>query len=298
MTDLDASYAHCQRLARGAASNFYFSFLLLPREKRQAMCALYAYLRHVDDLADDESRSANFRSVELNELKTVISSPDFRAGNDPILPALADTMKRYSIPIEYLTAAIDGVKMDIAGTHYKTFEELEKYCYRVASVVGLACIHIWGFRGTQVLELASRCGTAFQLTNILRDLTEDAESGRCYLPQEDLERFGYSFDDLRRQEVSDRFRNLMDFETVRAEQYFAAAAELEPLLERDGQRAFRAMATTYGTLLKKIKQHPTAILFRRVRLSRWEKLRIAAGALFHANRQSQSVGLEWKSNPR
>lgn len=280
VTDLDASYAHCQRLARGAASNFYFSFLLLPRDKRRAMCALYAYLRHVDDLADDEDRLAELRNRELDVLTSVIQSPGFRAGSDPTLPALADTVKRYSVPIEYLTAAIEGVKMDLASTRYEVFAELEQYCYRVASVVGLACIHIWGFRGQQALELARRCGIAFQLTNILRDLAEDAERGRCYVPQEDLQRFGYSFDDLRRHEGSAAFCNLMEFEIARAEEYFVAAAELDSLLELDGRRAFRAMASTYRALLQKIKRQPTAVFFRRVRLSRWEKIRIAAKALF------------------
>ncbi len=282
MNDLDASYAICQRLARRAASNFYFSFLLLPSEKRRAMCALYAFLRHVDDLADDEKRPHEERTAELNRLKSEISTGAFQAATNPILPALADTVNRYAIPIEYLTAAIDGVEMDLVGTKYETFTDLEQYCYRVASVVGLSCIHIWGFRGPEALELARRCGIAFQLTNILRDLKEDADHGRCYLPQEDLRRFGYTFDQLRCGEVSNALDDLMKFEIARAEQYFAAAAELEPLLELDGRRAFRAMASTYGMLLEKIKQQPAAVFSQRVCLSRWEKVQIAAKALFLA----------------
>jgi 15-cis-phytoene synthase len=298
VTDLDASYATCQRLARGAASNFYFSFLLLPRAKRRAMCALYAYMRHVDDLADDGKQPLEVRQSELNKLKAVIESPDVRAGANPILPALADTVKRFSIPIEYLTAAIDGVKMDLVDTKYETFAQLEEYCYRVASVVGLACIHIWGFRGPQALEPARRCGIAFQLTNILRDLKEDAARERCYLPQEDLRRFGYAFDELRQSEANTAFEKLMEFEISRAEQYFAAAAELEPLLELDGRRAFRAMATTYRSLLNKIKQHPAAVFAQRIRLSRWEKIRIGARALFQTTKRTTNVGLEWNANSR
>ena len=136
---------------------------------------------------------------------------------DPSSRALADTATRYQIPREYLTAVIDGVEMDLAGAHYETFAELEQYCYRVASVVGLACIHIWGFRGPQALEPARRCGIAFQLTNILRDLREDIRRGRVYLPNEDLRRFGYTTDELDRCEANDRFTALMQFEIDRAQ---------------------------------------------------------------------------------
>lgn len=188
--------------------------------------------------------------------------------------------------------------MDLIGTKYDTFAELEEYCYRVASVVGLACIHIWGFSGQQALEPARRCGIAFQLTNILRDLKEDATRGRCYLPQEDLRQFCYSFDNLRRFEASAAFEKLMEFEIARAEQYFAAAEELEPLLDLDGQRALRAMATTYRSLLNKIKQHPAAVFGQRIRLSRWEKIRIGARALFQTTKRTANAGLEWNANPR
>ncbi|HEY2827234.1 MAG TPA: phytoene/squalene synthase family protein, partial [Pirellulales bacterium] len=199
---------------------------------------------------------------------------------NPILPALADTVARYRIPLEYLTAVIDGVEMDLAGQRYETFTELEQYCERVASVVGLACIHIWGFRGEQALRPARQCGVAFQLTNILRDLKEDAQRGRVYLPQEDLQRFGYSAEALRQKETSRAFFDLIQFEIARAEKFYAAAAELEPLLERDGRRVFCAMTATYRAVLAKIKRRPEEVFQRRIRLSRWEKARIAAGALF------------------
>jgi 15-cis-phytoene synthase len=298
LNDLDASYAICQRLARKAASNFYFSFLLLSREKRRAMCALYAYLRHVDDLADDEQRNIEVRKSELNKLRTAIDSSDFCAGTNLILPALADTVKRYSIPVEYLTAAIDGVEMDLAGTRYDTFTDLEQYCYRVASVVGLACIHIWGYRGPQALEPARRCGIAFQLTNILRDLKEDAARGRCYLPQEDMRRFGYTFDELCRGVANPAFQQLMEFEIARGEQFFAAVKELEPLLDIGGRRAFRAMSATYRSLLDKVKLNPAAVFLHRVRLSRWEKFRITSTALFRSARPQARQEHEWNTNPR
>src|ERR1700753_3726681 len=156
---LENSYAYCQRLARRSASNFYFSFLLLPRAKRRAMCALYAYLRHVGDLGGDGGRAVAVRRAALEQLRGAIVNRSVNVEQaPPILPALMDTVTRYRIPTEYLTAVIDGGKMDFVNQQYQTFEELELYCERVASVVGLACIHIWGFRGPEALEPARRCG--------------------------------------------------------------------------------------------------------------------------------------------
>ncbi|HZZ30133.1 MAG TPA: phytoene/squalene synthase family protein [Pirellulales bacterium] len=279
MNSLSASYALCQRLARRSASNFYFSFLLLPREKRRAMCVLYAYLRHIDDLADDDRRDVAARQAALSELRAQLEQPGRDHSLHPMVPALLDTAAIYRIPKEYLTAAIDGVEMDLADSRYETFAELERYCYCVASVVGLACIHIWGFRGSEALEPARRCGVAFQLTNILRDLKEDAQRGRTYLPQEDLRRFGCTAEQLQRGEADARFLELMQFEISRAEQFYTSAAELEPWLQRDGRRVFRAMTVTYHAVLMKIKRAPDAVFRRRIRLSPWEKARIAAGAL-------------------
>ena len=223
VSELSTSYAYCQRLARQSASNFYFSFLLLSREKRRAMCALYAYLRHVDDLADDEGHDYAARQKALESLRgALVDQTHAEHKTHPILPALADTVARYQIPLEYLTAVIDGVEMDLAGRQYETFDELEQYCERVASVVGQACIHIWGFRGEQALEPARRCGVAFQLTNILRDLKDDARQGRVYLPHEDLRRFGYSVEDLRAGKANSAFAALMEFEIARAESYYQA----------------------------------------------------------------------------
>jgi 15-cis-phytoene synthase len=278
---LENSYAYCQRLARRSASNFYFSFLLLPRAKRRAMCALYAYLRHVDDLGDDDGREVAVRRAALEELrKAIANQPAGAEAALPILPALMDTVVRYRIPTEYLTAVIDGVEMDLAGQQYQTFEELELYCERVASVVGQACIHIWGFRGPEALEPARRCGVAFQLTNILRDLKEDALRGRVYLPQEDLRRFAYRAEELLGNKTNSQFLELMKFEIARTEQFYAAAAELDPLLDSDGRRVFRAMTATYRAMLEKIKQQPAEVFQRRIRLAWWEKIRIAGRAMW------------------
>jgi len=279
MNDLKQSYALCQRLARKSASNFYFSFLLLPREKRRAMCALYAYLRHADDLGDNEPGNNTAQRAALGQLRQELNQALDGSARDPILHALADTTARYNIPHEYLTAVLDGVEMDLTGRRYETFADLEEYCYRVASVVGLSCIHIWGFHGGEALEPARQCGVAFQLTNILRDLKEDTAHGRIYLPLEDLRRFGCSIKDLGLGVANGRLLSLIEFETARAQQFFHAAAALGPLLHRDGRRVFRAMMETYGALLRKIHSQPEDVFRRRIRVSGREKLFIAARAI-------------------
>lgn len=280
MIELEQSYALCQRLARRAASNFYFSFFLLPQKKRRAMWALYAYLRHVDDLADDISFDVPARKQALEVLREDLHVAMAGHTQNTILPALADTAVEYQIPLDYLTAVIDGVEMDLDGATFATFAELEAYCYRVASVVGLACIHIWGFRGPQAIAPARDCGLAFQLTNILRDLKEDAVRGRVYLPREDLAQFGYSENDLYNGVINDRFENLMRFEIARAQRFYDSARALEPRLDRGGRRVFHAMRATYRALLQKISRDPARVFRQRVRLSRWEKMQIAMESFF------------------
>ena len=203
--ELAASYVHCQQIARRSASSFYYSFLLLPKPKRQAMCALYAFLRQTDDLSDSAD-SATDRRAALETWRESLERATRGAFDDPLLPALADTMAGYSIPVDHLHAVIDGVEMDLEPLEYETFDELEAYCHRVASAVGLACLCIWGTTSERALEPARQCGVAFQLTNILRDLKEDAARGRVYLPREDLARFDYSSDDLRAGICDQRFR--------------------------------------------------------------------------------------------
>jgi phytoene synthase len=294
LSQLDDSYAICNRLARQSASNFYFSFLLLPRQKRRAMYALYAFLRHVDDLSDDERYDLAARRRALLQLRTKLDAALAGEMRDPILTALADTADHYQIPREYLAAAIDGVEMDLNGTCYETFDELERYCDRVAGMVGLACLHIWGFRGPQALEPARHCGLAFQLTNILRDLKEDIGRGRIYLPVEDLRRFDYSADELKRLSINERFIELARFEIARAERFYEAAEDLESHLERDGRRALRTMMSTYRALLNKIKASPGAVLKGRIRLRGWEKLRIVGEALLMPPRQRRRAS-SWET---
>ena len=276
---LSASYALCSRAARKAASNFHFTFWMLPAARRRAMCALYAFLRHTDDLGDGQE-PLEVRRIALLKWRESLQRAMRGEFDSPLLPALADTVARYQIPLVFLGDVIDGVEMDLDGRRYETFAELEQYCHRVASAVGLACIHIWGFRGSEAYEPARQCGVAFQLTNILRDLKEDAEAGRVYLPAEDLRRFDYSAEELLRQVCDERFAALVRFEIERAEVFFLAAEPLAAWLDADGRRIFRAMLGAYRELLEGIKRSGADLLHRRVRLSPRQKLRIAARAMW------------------
>ena len=278
MTDIDASYRHAARIARRSASNFWFSFLLLPRDKRRAMNALYAFLRRTDDLGDND-RPVEDRRRDLNAWRESLAKAIDHQFADPILPSLIDTVEKYGIPSELLEAAIDGVESDLDRTRFETFDELEHYCYQVASTVGLTCVRIWGYTSDAAFEPARACGVAFQLTNILRDLAEDAQSGRVYLPAEDLRRFGYSADDLLDGKIDARFARLMEFEIGRAEKAYEQAAELLDYLTHDGRRVFAAMLATYRGLLEEIRESGGDVLSRRARLPWWRKLRIAAESI-------------------
>lgn len=270
---LAESYAHCRRLARRSATNFYYPLWLLPRPKRQAMYALYAFLRHTDDLGDSDEPTAA-RAAALARWRSSLDAALAGHSDAPILAAVADVVARCEIPPEYLYAAIEGVQMDLAGRRYETFDDLAVYCHHVAGVVGLACIHIWGFRGSGAFEPAEKCGLAFQLTNILRDLHEDVLAGRVYLPLEDLRRYECTEEDLRR--GGRRLAALVGFEVARAEHLYSEAAALADWLEPDGQAVFGAMWSIYRALLKAIKQADGNVSGRRIRLPAWRKLSIAA----------------------
>jgi len=218
----------------------------------------------------------------------------------PLLPALVDAVRRFSIPPEHLFAVLDGVAMDLDGRRYETFDELADYCRHVASAVGLACIHIWGFRGEEALEPARKCGIAFQLTNILRDLNEDTARGRLYLPAADLRQCGYrvaargvdsrGFSTLEHavaeRIADDRFARLMALEIGRAKRFYREGAELFASLEPEGRRALGMMVSTYWRLLEKIERSPGRVLAGPVRLGRWQKLGIAARWLLLPPRRS------------
>ena len=305
------SRAYCHRVARRAGSSFYPCFALLKPPKREAMEALYAFLRHTDDIADGPEPLAERRAA-LNQWREAVMAAfrvqgsGFRgkaesgkrkaesgkgagvsahrfplsAFRSPrpssLIPSLADAVHRFRIPPEHLLAVLDGVQMDLDGRRYETFDELAEYCHKVASAVGLACIHIWGFRSEAAFEPARRCGLAFQLTNILRDLKEDVSRRRIYLPLSELRQCGCSPDELLRGVADQRFDRLMAIQIDRARRLYREGAELFNFLEADGRRVFGMMTATYHALLQEIARRPRQVLSRRVRLGRWQKLRIAA----------------------
>lgn len=276
---LEESYAHCQALAKRTAGNFYYSFLTLPRERFRAMCVLYAFMRVTDDLGD-EDRPASERARALAAWRDGLTlALSGGACAHPVLPAVVDIVQRYAIPRDSLTAVITGVEMDLGPVAFGTFEQLAGYCYHVAGAVGLACIHVWGFHDERAKGAAVDCGTAFQLTNILRDLREDAARGRVYLPREDLERFGFTAADLSAGCRDERFTRVMQFEVDRAREFYARAASLFEYLDPPGRPILETMIGIYRGLLDEIERRRFDVFTRRVELSRWRKWSIAAGAL-------------------
>lgn len=279
-TPLDESRAYCRALTRRTAHNFQFSFLALPRDRRDAMCALYAFMRITDDLVDDEAVPLTERCERLSAWREAVSAALSGAPTtQPALPALADVVQTYRIPTSYLFDVITGVSRDLDPRAIATFAELADYCYHVAGAVGLCCIHIWGFRDAEAIPLAIDCGLAFQLTNILRDIAEDSRAGRCYLPAEDLERFGVTRDDLSAGRVDEKIRALMQFECDRARACYERARGLFPLLEPRGRPVLRVMLDLYGGLLRELERRRFDVFSRPVHLPRWKKLWFVGRAL-------------------
>jgi 15-cis-phytoene synthase len=263
---VEESYRHCRKIARTRAKNFYYSFLLLERPQRDAMCAIYAFMRHCDDLSDDPAsndkatlqQSIAFWRLELDR------ALHGNVEGDPIWPAFYDTVQRYSIPNRFFHEMIDGIASDIDPRQILTFDELYRYCYQVASVVGLTIVHIFGFRSVKALLLAEKCGVAFQLTNILRDIREDAGLGRVYLPAEDLVRFGVSANQLRSGKEDGHFRELMRFEAERARRCYEESAPLMGLIHPKSRRSLWALRQIYLRLLARIEKADYSVLSRRI----------------------------------
>jgi len=327
---LAAAYAVCRSISRTSARNFYYSFLALPQEKRDAICAVYAFMRHADDISDEPGVSPEERRRLLTDwlerLHAVIAG---QPTDDPVLLAMCDAQRRYGISEHLLEEIIAGTAMDLditgpsptaaslprssapdpgaaggAGVghkeelsaatavdtpeapsrQYETFADLYNYCYHVASVVGLVCIRIFGYHGPEAEPLAERCGIAFQLTNILRDVQEDAAMGRVYLPQEDLRRFGLRSAELAAGaspvSLAARFRPLLEFEGQRAREFYLSAVELLPLIDEDSRPALWVLVTIYRRLLEKIAARNYDVFSERVRLTMAEKLAVLAQGLW------------------
>ncbi len=271
MISLAESYKYCRSVARRRAKNFYYSFILLSKERKNAMCAMYAFMRYCDDLSDEPGSSRDAMETWRAALARALEG---QFDHHPLWPAFYDAVKRFHIPRDYFFHMIDGVESDLSPREMRTFDDLYSYCYRVASVVGLTTIHIFGFSEPAALSLAEKCGIAFQLTNILRDVREDADLGRVYLPTEDLRRFHVGAADLKRTQRTDAFLQLMAFEADRARRYYEESRPLIGMVDRRSRSSLWVLITIYSRLLDKIRAANYDVLSRRIALTTWEKLRI------------------------
>jgi squalene synthase HpnC len=306
------SYDACHRIARAAHSNFYYAFYLLPKPKRDGLAALYAFMRLVDDVADEghdlaakQRGLADWRAaldnaitgqVHIVDGSGALTSQQSPTGAAEVLPALVDTIQRYKMPARYLHDLISGAEMDLTLRTYPTFDRLREYCYRVAGTVGLTCTHVFGFQDPRALDLAEKLGLAFQLTNIIRDVHEDYAVGRVYLPEEDLARYAVSPQDFGKTEATLGVRELLRFEADRAWQCYEEGSALFGLIDTESRGALWLLVHTYSALLARIESLDFAVFGERVRLSKAEKMLFIAKARF--GRLSEENILEKRDRDR
>jgi 15-cis-phytoene synthase len=286
-TEVQAAYAACRAIARNQAKNFYYAFVALPASKRDAICAVYAFMRQADDLSDDESLPIARRRIALDGWvggwhQALAGQPT----NDPVFVALLDAQRRFSIPPQLLDQLIQGTATDLepSSTAYATFTDLYRYCYLVASVVGLVCIRIFGYLDPRAEKLAEETGIAFQLTNILRDVREDAQRGRLYLPLEDLERCGVTATSMTAisngRQLTAEQRQVLAIQAERAGQFYKSADALLPLISPDSRAALWVLVTIYHRLLRHIEQRNFDVFSARIGVPAYEKLTILGCGLF------------------
>jgi phytoene synthase len=265
---------YCQDKAAKSGSSFYYSFLFLPEAQRKAITALYAFCREVDDVVD-ECHDASVAQSKLNWWRAEIFGTFDGKPHHPVCQALAPAIAQFNLAKEHFLEIIDGMEMDLQQTRYANFSELSLYCYRVASVVGLMAAEIFGYQDRATLKYAHNLGLAFQLTNILRDIREDAQRGRIYLPLDELAQFGVSEQDILQGQCSDSMRQLLDFQAQRAAEFYHKAFDFLPETDRYSQRTGLIMAGIYQTALAMIAIDSCQVLERRVSLSPIRKLWLA-----------------------
>jgi 15-cis-phytoene synthase len=288
-SQIAVAYSVCRGITRKAAKNFYYAFLILPKAKHRALCAVYAFMRRCDDLADDESLPPAERRQKLSAwLGSVHNALAGHPTDEPVLLALTDAQRRFGIPVGLLDELAYGTAMDLdepdesvqgSRVRYATFEDLRLYCHRVASVVGLVCIRIFGYSDPAAEPLAERCGLAFQLTNIIRDVKEDALAGRVYLPEEDLARFSISSSELAAATDAARYAPVLAIEADRAREYYQHSEALIPMIEEDSQPALWVLIAIYRALLEKIAARGYDVFHGKIRLTVREKLTILGRGL-------------------
>lgn len=265
---------YCQQKAAASGSSFYYSFLFLPAERRRAITALYAFCREVDDVVDDGT-DPQVAATKLLWWRAEVANLFAGAPQHPVTRALLPFVNQYSLSQEKLLEIIDGMEMDLRQSRYLDWPALETYCYRVAGVVGLLAAGIFGYREERTLEYARKLGIAFQLTNIIRDVGEDARKNRVYLPMEDLRRFGVPASDILQAKETPAFGELMRFEAQRARDYYGDAMAALPVADRRTQRPGLVMAAIYRTMLQEIERDGFRVLSRRTSLTPLRKFWIA-----------------------
>lgn len=281
------SYEHCHRVTRRRARNFYHGMKLTPEPMRSAMYAVYAFMRACDDLADDarpgEDSDAARARIEAfrGQMTGTIASSDGELPRGNVWPAFRHVVRTYDLDAAHFHAMLDGQLTDLDTTRYETFEQLYEYCYKVASVVGLVCVSIWGHDGRDgTMKMAEHRGIALQLTNIIRDVTEDARRGRVYLPAEDMAKFGVTRDDVLAGRASQAFDQLLLYEVQRARGYYESSADLERHIDEPCRPTCWAMMRVYRELLERIARDPRRVLTRRVRLGAANKTAITLRAMW------------------
>ena len=266
---------YCQEKCAKSGSSFYYSFLFLPPERRQAIMALYAFCREVDDVVD-ECSDLSLASTKLVWWRMEVQRIAEKQATHPVGLALQAVAPGINLPSEQLLEIIDGMEMDLQQSRYLDFKGLSLYCYRVASVVGLLAAEIFGYQDRQTQKYAHDLGMAFQLTNIIRDVGEDARRGRIYLPMDELKQFNVPAADILNARYSDNFTALMQFQYERAQRYYEQAFALLPVVDRKNQRPGLIMAAIYRTLLEEIRGENFQVLHQRISLPATRKLWLAA----------------------
>ncbi len=273
--EVRSAYDHCRRITRSKAANFYYAFRTLPAARRRAIYATYAFCRLCDDIADGTASSDEKRQ-EFDRVRQALAQGDDGATADPVFTALRHATTAFDIPLSYLEDVIEGVEMDLTRSRYANFDELKEYCYKVASTVGLISIEVFGYSEPDARKYAVDLGLAMQLTNILRDIREDIELGRVYIPQDELASFGYSEEELRAGVVNDAFRNLMAFQVARARKYFDSGRHLMPLLHLQSRACPAVLLAVYSRILGRIESSGFDVFERRIGLSTTQKLLLMA----------------------
>ena len=276
MKQVDDLRTDSRTITKRSRSNFYYAFLFLPKPKREALYAVYAFCRLSDDLVDELKTGVDPAAALTRWRKTLDTYFEDSVG-PPIIAAVGQAAHRFNIPKVYFEELLNGMEMDLTRTRYATFEDLYPYCYRVASIVGLICIEIFGYTNPQTKTYAEQLGIAFQLTNIIRDVGVDAQRGRIYLPQDELERFGYSEEELLAGRYNHAFMNLMRFQCERAQGFFQAASAALPAEDERSLLAAEIMRAIYYRLLLKIEAQQYDVFDGNIALGKPRKLLLAGG---------------------